>query len=464
MWHERALPDLGNNIKCGNSLIGPDYFAGQLLPDEDAMRRINPFDWKTEFPEIMKVGGFDAVIGNPPWGADLSEGERHFLVQQYATVPEKTKDSYMYFLVRSLSLTRPLGILGFIVPNTWLLINTASQFRRELLSLSVKEIIDHGDGVFKKATVESSTLIVSKHPDVDGMCHAIRMRRGVPVVNRLAKKQVWLADEFCRILIDLDDKAQQLLTKLKSKSVPFRECCVIIWGIKPYQVGYGTPPQSREMIEKRIYHSEVKKGEPWKPLVVGSNVNRYELNYSGNHYIKYGKWLMYPSNESLMLQPKILLRQTSDVLRACYDENGYYCQNSVFIIHSDNVNLKVLLGLLNSRLFGYVYRLGNPQTGKIFAEIKPSVIKELPIRAFDLREAKGRSQQDRIVKLVERMMDLHKQLVAGRMPDDRNRVQRQIDATDREIDRLVYDLYGLTEEEIAIVEGRAVASGRVSIA
>jgi hypothetical protein len=65
--HERALPDLGQNIKCGNSLIGPDYFAGQLMPDDEEMGRVNPFDWKAEFPEIMKAGGFDAVIGNPPY-------------------------------------------------------------------------------------------------------------------------------------------------------------------------------------------------------------------------------------------------------------------------------------------------------------------------------------------------------------------------------------------------------------
>ena len=65
--HERALPDLGQNIKCGNSLIGPDYFAGQFMPDEEEMRRVNPFDWKAEFPEVMKAGGFDAVIGNPPY-------------------------------------------------------------------------------------------------------------------------------------------------------------------------------------------------------------------------------------------------------------------------------------------------------------------------------------------------------------------------------------------------------------
>jgi hypothetical protein len=88
---------------------------------------------------------------------------------------------------------------------------------------------------------------------------------------------------------------------------------------------------------------------------------------------------MYPSNEELMRGAKILMRQTSDTLRCCYDEKGYYCQNSVFIVHSHTVNLKYLLALLNSKLLNFVYKCGNPQTGKVFAEIKPSVIKSLPI-------------------------------------------------------------------------------------
>ncbi|MFH1929512.1 MAG: DNA methyltransferase, partial [Chloroflexota bacterium] len=67
LWQERALPDLGDNIKCGNSLIGHDYFEVQLLPDEEEMRRVNPFDWETGFRQVMASGGFDAVIGNPPW-------------------------------------------------------------------------------------------------------------------------------------------------------------------------------------------------------------------------------------------------------------------------------------------------------------------------------------------------------------------------------------------------------------
>src|SRR5690606_31651959 len=84
MFQERALPDLANNIKCGNSLIGPEIYDGQLF-DEEAMFRLNAFDWQRAFSKVFKDGGFDAVIGNPPYGADLSPEEQKFLLSKYTT-------------------------------------------------------------------------------------------------------------------------------------------------------------------------------------------------------------------------------------------------------------------------------------------------------------------------------------------------------------------------------------------
>lgn len=453
LFKERALPNLDANIRCGNSLIGTDYFVGQLMPDADELRRVNPFDWAREFPEVMRNGGFDCVIGNPPWGAEFREDERSYLVNRYPAIPTKTKDSYLYFVVKAIDTLRVAGILGFIIPNTWLLINNAKDFRRELLSWHVHEIIDHGDGVFKDAVVESATVILTKSRDADGQCRAVRIRKGETVVDHIIEKRSWLEDEFYRIIVDLDKNAQQLLKKLRKQSGTFEQLCTITWGIKPYQVGYGDPPQTREMLENRIYHSDKPKGKDWKPLLVGSDVNRYSLRFPGNQFIKYGKWLMYPSNESLMQQPKILMRQTSDILRACYDDNGYYCQNSVFIVHSNEVNLKYLLGLLNSKLLGFVYKLGNPQIGKVFAEIKPSVMKQLPIRTINFADAADKARHDRVVALVDLMLALHQRLHAAQTAADRELLQRQIDATDAQIDALVYELYGLTEEEVKIIEG-----------
>jgi hypothetical protein len=458
IFHERALPDLGNNIKCGNSLIGHEFFDDKDTNSINAeeYQRINPFDWKAEFPHIFsrKNSGFDIIIGNPPWGSHFEQEEHSYLVKRYPLVPTKTKDSYLYFVSKSLSILRASGAFGFIIPNTWLLINNAKEYRSNLLSLDIREIIDYGDGVFKQATVESSTLVLVKSKKPKSSCKAVRFGKGVKVIDHIVNKQIWMDDDYCRINVDMDRTAKQLLEKLHNKSNVFQKNCSIIWGIKPYQVGYGIPAQTKEMVENRIYHATTQKSKQWKPLLVGSNIKRYKIYFTGDQFIKYGKWLMYPSNESLILSPKLLMRQTSSVIRACYDENQYYCQNSVFIIHSSEINLKYLLGLLNSKLINFIYKLGNPQTGKVFAEIKPSVIKKLPIRTIDFDNTDDKAKHDKMVKLVESMLDLHNKLSAAKVPDEKIRIQRQINTTDKKIDNLVYQLYNLTEEEIAIVKDK----------
>jgi predicted type IV restriction endonuclease len=425
LFHERVLPDLERNIQCGNSLIGPDFYDGQLDLDDEAAQRINVFDWQAAFPQVFKAGGFDVVIGNPPWGAEFGMRDSLYLVNKYPLVPTKTKDSYFYFICKAIEATIKNGLIGFIVPNTWLLINTAKSFRQELLSYDIDEIRDYGDGVFKKATVESSTFILRKLKKSGGKCRAVRLRKGVAIVDHEIPKSLWLNDdEYSRIIIENSPATDAILKRLKAQSESFGNCCTIIFGIKPYQVGHGTPPQTKEMLEGRIYHAQEKRGADWKPLLVGTDVNRYQIHFPGNQFIKYGKWLMYPSNGALMDGEKVLMRRTSDKLRCCYDDAGFYCQNSVFIVHSKILPLKLLLALLNSRLLGFVYKLKNPQTGKVFAEVKPSVIKELPV--FDIGQANApqKLECNKIVSLVEKMLALHQQLASAKTPQDTTLLQR----------------------------------------
>jgi len=206
------------------------------------------------------------------------------------------------------------------------------------------------------------------------------------------------------------------------------------------------------MIEQRVYHASVKRGKEWKPLVVGSDVDRYRISWPGNRFIKYGKWLMYPSDQTLMERPKILMRQTSSTIRACLDEGGHFCQNSLFIVHSEQMDLRLLLGLLNSTLLGFAYQMGNPQTGKTFAEIKPSVIKQLPILTPNADRSASSSSWKNLRELVDSMLQAHQTLAAAKTDHEKSLIQRQIDTTDKQIDQLVYELYGLTDEEIRIVE------------
>ena len=397
------------------------------------------FDFEIYFSEVFHArGGFDVVTGNPPWGADLTEQEARALAARFSEVHSKTKDSYFYFISRGFEILAKRGVLALIVPNTWLLINSAKDFRRHILSFDAKEIVDYGDGIFENATVESATIVALKQTSANRTCHVRRVRKGETVIDHHPDKSIWLDDEYARITVDVQAKDADLLKRLRVVSEPFMKSCVIIWGIKPYQVGYGTPPQTREMVDKRIYHSDSQLSKEWKPLVVGGDVNRYVVRFPGDRFIKYGKGLMYSSNERLMSGPKLLLRQTSDILRCGYDESGVYCQNSVFIIHTETLNLKYLLALLNSKLLGFVYRCGNPQKGKVFAEIKPSVVKALPIRRI------SGSEQTPFVTLADK-------IITAKMANPK------ADTSDMEekIDRLVYRLYDLTIDEIQIVEASA---------
>jgi type I restriction-modification system DNA methylase subunit len=129
MFHERALPDLGDNIKCGNSLIGPDFYQQQSMLDDEERYRVNVFDWKKEFPEIMNAGGFDAVIGNPPYGASFSTDDKTYLSNHFDSIVGKY-DSYGFFMEKGLLLLRAAGMLGFITPHTWLTVIEAEKLRQ----------------------------------------------------------------------------------------------------------------------------------------------------------------------------------------------------------------------------------------------------------------------------------------------------------------------------------------------
>lgn len=487
----RKLNNLNNNIKVGNSLI-----------DDPAVVGDKAFNWENQFAAIFENGGFDVVIGNPPWGAYLDTSSSKYLIEKYPLVPTKLKDTYMFFMLQSLDILKKDCVLGLIVPNTWLLINNTADFRKYLLSFNLSQIIDHGDNVFQDAIVESATIILTNSIKKNGNVLSAKYRGDNEVVNHLVEKKVWLEDELNRIVLEIQGDSYSLINKLNRVSESFDLKSEIIFGIKPYQVGHGIPPQSKEMVDKRIYHSSQKIDHTWKPLVTGTDVNRYSLNFTGTEFIKYGKWLMYPSNETKIKGPKLLLRRTSHDLRVVYDEREYYPQNSLFIITS-KLSLKYLLCLFNSKLFDFVYKSKCPQVGKVFAEVKPSIIKSLPIAKAEVAkvlvfESLGNTMLEKVLEVnnlrlqfVQFLMskieglvpskkllfwdsllfkdflkELEKQKIKLSLAEQSewmsyfeaekakaNQLQQLIDVTDKEIDRMVYALYELTEEEIKIVEG-----------
>jgi hypothetical protein len=251
-------------------------------------------------------------------------------------------------------------------------------------------------------------------------------------------------------------EAQQLFRKIQGNAVPLLKIFDVFNGIKPFEKGKGTPPQTEKVMKEQPYVKEGSRpGKSWSPLLRGSLIRRYENLWDKDYWVKYGPWLAAPRDPSLFEAPvKIMVRQTGDSIIATLIERGFIARNNLHILlpsDSDH-NLCYVLGIMNSRLIGFAYTLMNPEKGEALAEVKKDHVEHLPIRFINFSDPIDKARHDKMVSLVEQVLDLHKRLKAAKTPDDKTRLQRQIDATDKQIDHLVYDLYGLTEEEVRIIE------------
>jgi predicted type IV restriction endonuclease len=460
---ERALPDLGQNIKCGNSLIGPDFYEkGQMMMfDEEEKYKINAFDWQAEFKAIFarKNGGFDAVIGNPPYGGVITKEQQMYydLCYKYST---GSKDLYLLFLEKYYYLLKDSGLLGVIISNTWLQSITYNSIRK-YLSNSYKwlKFLHIPEKIFK-AVVDTHVLIFlkeqfnSKEKTTSSFEVDILQEKRPRYSHTLLQKEI--PTDGSSINIVASDKHQKLFRKIESLSVPLAKMCTVYNGVKPFEKGKGNPPQTEAIMKEQPFVKEGKcPGVKWSPLLRGSLIHRYINLWNEDYWILYGPWLAAPRESEIFSQPfKIMVRQTSDSLIATIIESGFIARNNLHIIISkDKANLSFLLGLINSKLMNYTYSIMNPERGEALAEVKKRHVELLPIRTVDFTNKQEKGLHDKLVSLVEVMLDLHKKLSVAKTPHDRTMLERQIAATDGQIDRLVYELYGLTDEEIKLVEG-----------
>jgi hypothetical protein len=199
--------------------------------------------------------------------------------------------------------------------------------------------------------------------------------------------------------------------------------------------------------------SNSKETEKHKKIIRGKDIERYSLNFADT-YVHFDKNLLWSNtNERMFLvDEKIISRQTSDHLVATYDNEQYFSLDSTHVIIPQGINTKYFLALFNSRLLNYYYQKIVPEVGRTFAQVKTVNLKLLPIRTIDFSNPTEKAQHDKLVSLVDNMLELQKKYHETRMERDKELYERQIKVVDTQIDKLVYDLYGLTEEEIRIVE------------
>ena len=293
-FHERALPDLGNNIKCGNSLIGPDFYDQQPLLDEDERYRINVFDWGKEFPAIMETGGFNAVIGNPPYGASFNKEEIEYMLQQFK-LQEYQLDSYLLFVEKALTLVKKQGFVGVIIPNTWLLNLLTPQIRKHVFDHSqIVEVVHYRYPVFKDATVDTEIIIFQEgKPNVKHKLQVTIVGKDASVESYRIPQLRWQAGKGKPVNIFERPEFVQLADKLVGLTC-LDDSCVITQGAKPFQVGKGKPSQTRKVVDEKPFVSEKRRDASFRPLLRGSLIRKYLILWDRDYWISFGDWLAEP--------------------------------------------------------------------------------------------------------------------------------------------------------------------------
>jgi hypothetical protein len=458
LFQQTVLPDLSGNVKCGNSLIGPDYFSGQLVPSPDELHRVNPFDWAAELPDAMRNGGFDCVIGNPPYVFTrelITEGERRYFSTRYTLSWEK-QNTFMLFMQLMMKLLHHKGIGGFIVPNSWLTIESARLLREALVQRLVT-VVDLNYAVFDRVSMEPSIFIMAGSVQSDKVLAARATSRAGFAELRLTSlgRTTWIAPDY-RISISESASLDAIVEKMIRVSRPIGSVFDVRTGLQAYERGRGNPPQTAEDVANHIFDRDTRVDKYSVRYLQGGDVGRYALVWSGM-WMQYGPWLSQPREFELFSRPRVLVREITSTYPHCLNATfvtGEYLNNksilNVLHVSNDETELKKVAAILNSRLMSLFYKQRAVKAARrIFPKV---VIKNL--REFPYPCLAANAQDNRLTQAVDRMLALHRQKAAAHTQVEQDLYQRQIEATDRQIDALVYELYGLTAEEIAVVEGQ----------
>lgn len=520
LFHERALPDLAANIKCGNSLIGSDFYDDrqQSMFDEEDRLRINAFDWNTEFEQIMKAGGFDAVIGNPPYVRQENLRSIKAYLKRNYSVFDSTADLYVYFIARAIELLRESGYHAYIVSRGFFRAAFGKPLRRFLQNhASVLRIIDFGGlpvfsgakdtyvaiPVLGKFACDDSVAISSVGSLENQNLDAESSQNFYLIPSGQLSESDWSTErhEFRELLAKVVESTSTLNEIVRSR---------IFLGVKTglneaftltsesASQLLGAHPVARPLLRRFLGGQDIRRYHvrPVDQFLIAipcgwtrSNMNclsdgpppddtaawrwfsrkfpkiaRHLAPYESSARKRQDKgeywWELRPCDYYDVLQaPKIIYPDIAKFPRFHLDVEGTYIRNTAYCLASDD---PYLLALLNSQLMWFaIARISTPfgtRAGEYRYRLFTQYMAQLPIRAIDPTNEHDVAMRNRIVSLVSSMLDFHEQSASARTAHEKTALRRQSEATDRQIDRLVYELYGLTDDEIRIVE-QATGSG-----
>ena len=445
------LPSLTKNIVSGNALIGTDFVSGKLFTLEED-RKYNVMDFESAFPAIMKDGGFDAIVGNPPYGM-VGEEEIKRYIETHFTSVEGRFDLYELFIERAIKMCRVCGLLGYIVPSPLLSNLYTRKLRRHILdNSSIQEVTNFGMDVFTLPTVHTCIVILSRDR---ASAQQVNIRKQVSSADELYKSydyavpQSSLGDnESYTFDIFIDPVALTIIKKMQACSSSLGGICYIRQCIKT----------GDDQVYVQV--SESQPGQEWKPSLRGRSIGRYATTEK-NVWLRYGSWLARNwQNQTFYETPKLAIRETGNRITATIDLEDRYFLSSLYAVYpklsDERLALQYLLGIVNSSLATYFVKVVALELTKgAFTKFRTNQLARLPIRTIDFSDDVDRARHDRMVQLVEVMLATKQQQSSARTDADINRLAHRVADLDRRIDELVYELYALTAEEVKIVEDSA---------
>ncbi len=496
----KTLATLENNIKCGNSLIDDIEIAGELA-----------FNWEKEFPQVFKNGGFDVVVGNPPYvftRDNFSELEKSYYIKEYRSSTYKI-NTYILFMEKSFKLLKNKGYSSMIVPNSWLMMYSGKGIREYILeNTKLLEIVNLEGHSFESANVE--TIIYIGYKETGEFKTRILLNQKKEFIYSHSKKSTDFINEKEKIFKVFNDKnSSEINKKIFENSVMLDEIVNIKAGLQAYEKGKGTPKQTPEDVKNRIYDYTYKYNENTHKYLAGGDVKRYAFNWTGQ-YLKYGKNLSAPRTIELFNGKKVIIREITGKfpksILSTYTEDFYlYNLSNIGIIKKEEneINLKYILVILNSRLMSYYFMKNTAKSvRKLFPKIILNDLRKFPFKEISLQE------QQPFIEKADKMLALNKKLqeisqkfqrmitrefglekISTKLQNwyllnfdefikelskakvklslsqkadwedyfiaEKSKAEtldNEIEMMDKEIDGMVYELYGLSEEEIRVVE------------
>jgi len=506
---QRKLSSLSENIKCGNSLISDPAIAGNKA-----------FDWKKEFPQVFEKGGFDVVIGNPPYGILIDEGLKDYY-NQYFPLSKYKLNLYILFLERMFQIFNK-GMISFIIPKSLLVNSFFKEIREHLLTTTkVIELFTITEKVFEDAEVGSSLILTFEVTEENVLSNVVHLANSEKVKDFICQQNIienfisqerLLANEKTEIVIQSEDSN---LIKSKIAILPPAK--------RYYSFRNGLNPGN---IKDKLITRETQLHT--KKIIWGKDIKRYGILWGGDYVIydehiadnltlddiqtkkgmkKQTKIDFALRDSSIFETEKLVIRKTGDRLICSYDDSNYYFDtlvHGIYKCHSD-YDLKFLLAILNSNPGTYFYRCLHDIKGKVFAKISLDDLSNFPIPILNENNkvyfeemisyantmlSLSKQLQDRRGRFLRRLKDnfegikitgtlstfdqlefadflkeLKKQKAILKLKEqvewedffneyrsECRLLSEQITETDKEIDLRVYKLYGLTYDEVLIVE------------